>query len=70
MRAWALELEFAEMDKPRSKKAQGKGLDLYPLIWVDATTCPHQPDKTRLSPLAVIKGVVGLPTPVLMRIPE
>ena len=35
MRTWALELEFAEMDKPRRKKAQVKGLDLYPLIWAD-----------------------------------
>ena len=25
-------------------------VDPYPLIWVDATTCPHQPGKTRLSP--------------------
>ena len=32
MRTWALELEFAEMDKLRRKKAQVKGLDFYPLI--------------------------------------
>ena len=50
MRAWALELEFAEMDKPRRKKAQVKGLDLYPLIWADENMRPHRPDKTRLSP--------------------
>ena len=25
-------------------------VDPYPLISVDATTCPHQPGKTRLSP--------------------
>ena len=31
---------------------------------------PHQPSKTRLSPSAVINGAVGLPTSVLMRIPE
>ena len=50
MRAWALELEFAEMDKPRRKKAQVKRLDLYPLIWADGNMRPHRPDKTRLSP--------------------
>ena len=50
MRAWALELEFAEMDKPRRKKAQVKRLDLYPLIWADAVVRPHQPSKTRLPP--------------------
>ena len=37
---------------------------------MDATTCPHQPGKTRLSPSAVINGAVGLPMPILMRIPE
>ena len=50
MRTWALELEFVEMDKPRRKKAQVKGLDPYPLIWEDKNMCPHWPDKTRLSP--------------------
>ena len=50
MRTWALELEFAEMDKPRRTKAQVKGLDLYPLIWADENMHPHRPDKTRLSP--------------------
>ena len=50
MRAWALELEFEEMDKPRRKKAQVKRLDLYPLIWADRNARPHGPGKTRLSP--------------------
>ena len=50
MRTWALELECAEMDKQRRKKAQVKGLDLYPLIWADENMHPHRPDKTRLSP--------------------
>ena len=27
-----------------------KKVDPYPLIWVDETTCPHQPGKTLLSP--------------------
>ena len=30
---------------------------------------PHLPDKLTYSPSAVINGAVGLPTPVLMRIP-
>ena len=25
-------------------------VDPYPLIWADATMCPHQPGKTHLSP--------------------
>ena len=50
MRTWVLELEFAEMDKPRRKKVQVKGLDLYPLILADKNMCPHRPGKTRFSP--------------------
>ena len=49
MRTWELELEFAEMDKPKRKKAQVKGLDLCPLIWADGNVHPHRPDTTRLS---------------------
>ena len=45
-------------------------VDPYPLIWADATMRPHQPGKTRLSPSTVMNGAVGLPTPVLMIIPE
>ena len=30
---------------------------------------PHLPGKLAYSPNAVIDGVIGLPTPVLMRIP-
>ena len=48
----------------------GEKVDPYPLIWVDATTCPHQPGKLAYLPSSVINGAVGLPTPVLMRIPE
>ena len=69
MRTWALEFEFAEMDKPRRKKAQVKGLDLYPLIWADETKRPHLPGKLAYPLSAAIDGTVGLPTPVLMRIP-
>ena len=42
----------------------------YPFIWADEAKRPHLPGKTRLSPSAVIDGAVGLPTPVLMRIPK
>ena len=70
MRAWALELEFAEMDKPRRKKAQVIGLDLYPLIWADENMRPPGPIKLAYLPSAAINGAVGLPTSVLMGIPE
>ena len=70
MRTWALELEFAEMDKPRRKKAQVKGLDLYPLIWADKNMCPTGLVKLAYLPSAAINGAVGLPTSVLMGIPE
>ena len=70
MRTWALELKFAEMDKPRRKKAQVKGLDLYPLIWADTNMRPHRPDKTRLSPKHRNQWRGWLPTSVLMGIPE
>ena len=70
MRTWALELEFAEMDKPRRKKAQVKGLDLYPLIWADETCVPTGLVKLTYLPSVTINGAVGLPTSVLMGIPE
>src|SRR4051812_45462457 len=50
VRTWALELECEEMDWQRRKKAWMRKVDPYPLIWADATTCPHPPGKTRLSP--------------------
>ena len=70
VRTWALELEYAEMDKRRRKKAQMKKVDPYPLIWADETISPHQPNKLAYLPSAAVNGAVGLPTPVLMRIPE
>ena len=70
MRTWALELEFAEMDKPRRKKAQVKGLDLYPLIWADRNTRPPGLVKLPYLPSVTINGAVGLPMSVLMGIPE
>ena len=70
MRTWALELEFAEMDKPRRKKARVKGLDLYPLIWADGKMRPAGLIKLTYLPSAAINGAVGLPTSVFMGIPE
>ena len=70
MQTWALELEFAEMGKPRRKKAQVKGLDLYPLYGQTQTCVPTGLIKLAYPPSAAINGVVGLPTSVLMGIPE
>ena len=70
MRASALELEFAEMDKPRRKKVQVKWLNLYLLIWADETCVPTGLIKLAYLPSATINGVVGLPTSVLMGILE
>ena len=55
-----------------SKEEEGVGeksesLSLYKGGRGDAS--PHLPGKTAYSPGAVIDGVVGLPTSVLMRIP-
>ena len=55
-----------------SKEEEGVGeksesLSLYKGGGGDAP--PHLPDKIAYSPSAVIDGVVGLPTSVLMRIP-
>ena len=45
-------------------------VDPYPLIWEDALCAPTSLVKLAYLPSAVINGTVGLPTPVLMRIPE
>ena len=39
MRTWALELECAEMDKQRRKKAMVKKVDPYPLIYGRTKLC-------------------------------
>ena len=70
MRTWALELECAEMDKQRKKKAWVKKVDPYPLIWEDGIARPHPPGKLAYLPSTVINGTVGLPMAILMRIPE
>ena len=71
MRTWALELECAEMDKQRRKKAYVKEVDPYPLIYGRMKLCvPTRLVKLAYLPSAAINGVVGLPTSVLMGIPE
>ena len=70
MRAWALELEFAEMDKPRRKKAQLKGWIFIPLYGRTETRVPTGLVKLAYLPSVTINGAVGLPTSVLMGIPE
>ena len=46
---------------------KGESLSLYKGGRGDAP--PHLPGKIAYSPSAVIDGAVGLPTPILMRIP-
>ena len=71
MRTWALELECVEMDKQRRKKAQVKKVDPYPLIYGRTKLCvPTGLVKLAYLPSAAINGAVGLPTSVLMGIPE
>jgi hypothetical protein len=64
MRTWALELRNGEAEK---EKAWVKGVNPYLLI--KAVNIKRLPTclKTRLFPRE--NGTVGLPTPVLMRIP-
>ena len=45
-------------------------VDPYPFIWADETMYPPSLVKLTYLPSIVINGTVGLPTPVLMRIPE
>ena len=70
MRAWALELECAEMDKQGRKKAQVKRWILIPLYMGRRNYVPTGLVKLAFLPSAAVNGAVGLPTPVLMRIPE
>ena len=71
-RMWtcALELECARMDEQGGRRRGWKKVNPYPFLGADEIMHPHQPGKTLLSPSAVINGAFGLPTPVLMRIPE
>ena len=71
-KAWtrALELEEARMDKQRRKKAWVEMRNPYPFIEatkeVRLPTCPL---RIAYFPSATIDGAVGLPIPVLLRIP-
>ena len=62
MRTWALELENGWAER---EKAWVKGVNPYPFI--KAVNIKRLP--TRLFPKGRTNGTVGLPTPVLMRIP-
>src|SRR3954471_9733777 len=70
VRTWALELECAEMDEQRRKKAWMKRVDPYPIYGRTRLRVPTSLVKLAYLPSAVINGAVGLPTPVLMRILE
>ena len=70
MWAWALELECAEMDEQRRKKACVKKWILIPLYGRTKLCVPTSLVKLAYLPSAAINGAVGLPTSVLMGIPE
>ena len=71
MWTWVLELKYAEMDKQRRKKACVKKWILIPLYMGGRRLCvPTVLVKLAYLPSATINGAVGLPTSVLMRIPE
>ena len=70
VRTWALELECARMDRQRRKKAWVKRWILIPLYGWTQLHVPTSLVKLAYLPSAVINSAVGLPTPVLMRIPE
>ena len=71
VRTWALGLESARTDEQRRKKAWVKTGDPYPFIkTVKKCAPPHFPIKITHFPSATTDGTVGLPIPVLMRIPQ
>ena len=59
-KAWVLELERARMDEQRKKKAWVKKGNPY--LFIKAVETMRLPKRR-------VDGAVGLPTPVLMRIP-
>ena len=69
MWTWVLELECAKRDEQRRKKAWMKRWILIPLYGRTKLCVPTILVKLAYPPSAVIDGAVGLPTPVLMRIP-
>ena len=67
--AWALGLEWK--GNGRVEKGVGEREGSYPLIKAaKVLRLPTCPLKTLIRPSATIDGTVGLPTPVLMRIPQ
>ena len=70
MRTWVLELECAKMDERRRKKAWMERRILIPLYGRTKLRVPTSLVKLAYLPSDAINGAVGLPTPVLMRIPE
>ena len=70
MRTWALELECAKVDEQRRKKAWMKRWILIPLYGQTRLCALTSLVKLAYLPSAAVNGAVGLPTPVLMRIPE
>ena len=69
MRTWALELECAKMDEQRRKKPWMERRILIPLYGQTRLCAPTSLVKLAYLPSVVINGAVGLPTPLLMRIP-
>ena len=69
VRTGAPELKCAIMDEQRRKEALVKEENPYLFIKAVETMPPHLPIKIAYFPSATIDGAVGLPIPVLMRIP-
>ena len=70
VRTGVLELERARMDERRRKKAWVKEEDPYLFIKAVNIKRPLTSLKTRLFLRGRAKGTVGLPKPILMRIPQ
>ena len=67
MEVWALELENGWAER---KTAWVKEVNPYPFTKAVNIKCLPARLKTRLFPKGHANGEVGLPTPVLMRIPQ
>ena len=67
MRTWALELENGRVEREKAWVKEGN-----PYLLIKAVNIKRLPTrlKTRLFPMGRADSVVGLPTPVLMRIPQ
>ena len=65
----ALELECARVDEQGGRRRGQKKVKPCPFIRAAETMRPTSLVKLAYPPSAIINGAVGLPTPVLMRIP-